>query len=531
MFLMAAGRGDTADRSPYSDFWYGPVPGRSPAGVAISDETAMRLAIVYACVNVISRDIAKVPLLMFRRKDDGGRERVTDHPAIRLLNNPTRNLTPKEWKQRLQAHKLLRGNGYCHIRHDFRGRINELVPWKPDSVRVEQMPDESLRYHVRERDNGVERIYVEGEVMHLRGLSLDGPLGVSPIDQQREMLGEALAAQRYGSSFFANDARPSVWLEHPGHFKDEGQRQDWISAFKRMFGGSNRFTPMLMEYGIKIHDFPAVNHEQLQFIELRKMKGYEVCAMYRVPPHKVAILDRSTNNNIEHQGIEYVTDCLLDWCRGWEERLGHDLLTEDEREEYYFEFMLDALMRGDAKSRNEAYQSGIYAGWLTRNEVRQRENLDKLDDLDEPLQPVNMTPAGSDIAQGTQPATPSTDAPQPDNEDNVDEETRALNLELQARQRALNRETRALRREWDRAAGSAPAFSEAAAAFYVAHVDFVAQALVVSRDRATAYCLAQCDAITVAVNGGKLPDLLTHWEACAESLHFKPLPAAPKGKP
>jgi HK97 family phage portal protein len=522
MFFQAGDVGgyDSGGRGPYDDFWYGPVPGKTTSGVRVNDDTAMRLAVLYACVNVISQDLAKVPLVMFRREKDGGRSRVTDHPVVKLLQNPARNMTAIDWKQRLEAHQLLRGNSYCEMRTDFRGRVRELAPLKPDYMRVEVLPNETLRYHYRNPSGGPEKILVEGEVLHFRGLSLDGPLGLSPIDQAKETLGEAVAAQAYGATFFANDARPGLWLEHPSHFKDETQKRDWLAAFKRAFGGGNRFSPMLTEYGIKIHELPPPDHAALQFLELRKLKGVEICAIYRVPPHKVAILDKSTNNNIEHQGIEYVTDCLLTWCRRWEERLAADLLTESEREEYYFEFLLDALMRGDTKSRFDAYSVAGGGPWLLRNEIRQRENMDAVDGFSDPIQPVNMAAPGAVPATGAtppDPAEPAADDPA---------EARGRELELQARRRTLNRETRALSREWERTAGSADAFRDGVSTFYAGHASFVAEALALPRDRAERYCFAQCEAIEEAIDAGAVPQLLTSWQTNAEKLKFTPLPAA-----
>lgn len=526
MFL-ASDVGDSGGRSPFDDFWYNPLPGKTASGARVNDDTAMRLAVFYACVNVISQDLAKVPLMLYRRKDDGGRERVTTHPALDLLRNPARGMTSIDWKQRLEANQLMRGNGYCEIRTDFRGRMTSLPPWRPDDVRVEVMGDDSVRYWVRGK-SGIERPYVEGEVLHFRGLSLEGPLGMSPVDQQREMLGEGIATQAYSASFFANDARPGLWLEHPGHFKDESVKKDWLKAFKRAFGGGNRFSPMMAEYGIKIHQLDPVNHSDLQFMELRKMKGYEICAMMRVPPHKVAILDKSTNNNIEHQGIEYVTDCLLTWCRRWEERLRKDLLSEDEQDELYFEFQLDSLMRGDAKSRFDAYSIGIQAGWLTRNEARQRENLEKLEGLDKPLEPVNMLPAGTN--PNGKPAAPATPTPADDNADDPAQDARSSSLELQARRRVLNRETRALTRELERSAGNAAAFRDGVSTFYAGHLSFVAEALVLPRVQAEAYCLVQCAEIETAIAAAIVPELLKRWETGAQALKFSPLPADPTRK-
>jgi HK97 family phage portal protein len=507
-------------RGPFDDFWYGPLPAQTASGVRVNDETAMRVATFYACVIVISQDIAKVPLVMFRRTASGGREKVTDHPIVKLLRKPSRHLNAVEWKEQQQARLLMRGNAYCEIRTDFRGQIIELSPWDPDNVRVEVMPDESLRYHVRDPRLGNERIYLEGEVLHLKGLALKGPVGLSPVDQLKESVGEAVAAQAYGSSFFGNDARPSLVMEHPNHFKDESVRKDWLNAFRRAYGSSNRFSPMMLEYGIKLANLPPINHSELQFIELRKMKNNEICAAFRVPPHKVGILERSTNNNIEHQGIEYVTDCLLSWCKRIEERLADDLLTEAERDEFYFEFLLDALMRGDAKSRFDAYTSAIGSGWITRNEVRRKENLDDLDGLDEPLEPLNMVPAGSQPAAEIPDAAP-TDSGAPNDDA---QQARARDLELQARRRALNREAKAIGRAWEKAAGGVTAFREAVSTFYAWHAKFVAEALAISIGVAAAYCMRQCEEIEAALASDAVEPMLAGWEEDARALQFAPLP-------
>jgi HK97 family phage portal protein len=522
MFL-AADVGDTGGRGPFDDFWYSPIAGATAAGVRVNDETAMRLATLYACVNVIAQDVAKVPLILYRRMSNGGRERVTDHAVVKLLRTPAPGMTSIDWKQRLQAHQLLRGNAYCEKRYDRSGDWTALMPWKPDNVRVEAMRDGSLRYHVRDELANVERIYLQDEVLHLRGLSLDGPLGLSPIDQVRESLGEGLAAQTYGATFFANDARPSIAIQRKDHFKDESVREEWIKRFKRMFGGKNRFTPMLLEYGMEVKEIPMLSHDDMQFLELRKYKANEICAIFRVPPHKVAILERSTNNNIEHQGIEYVTDCLLTWCRRWEERLAVELLDEDERDELYFEFNLDSLMRGDMASRYEAYTAALGgAPWLIRNEVRAKENMEPVDGFDEPAEPLNMQ---TGAAGKPKPAKPPAAAPS-----NNEQDARGQELELQARRRVLNRETKAVGREWERAAGNATTFAQAVTSFYAWHADFVAQALVLPKARAESYCMAQVADVERAIAASSVNQMLAAWEADAQAMQFTPIPPAPKSE-
>jgi HK97 family phage portal protein len=534
MFLASAGtETETGGRGPVDDFWYEPLPSRS-SGIRVSDDTAMRIATFYACVNVISQDLAKVPLLMYRRKDnERSRALVRDHPVVKLLRQPTPRFNGVPWREREQAHQLLRGNAYCEMRSNWRGIVTELRPLDPDTMRVEEMQDESLRYHFTDPTTKRERTLLQGEVLHLRGLSLKGPLGLSPVDQARERLGETYAAQQYAASFFANDARPSIWAKHPSHFKDESVRKDWVKSFKKAFGGGNRFNPLITEYGIEIQNLPPIDHAQLQFLELRKLGATEICAIFRVPPHKVAILERATNNNIEHQGIEYGTDCLLTWCRRWEEQLAAELFSDAERDELYFEFELDALMRGDRKSRYEAYQSGITAGWLVRNEVRRRENLDALAHLDEPLQPVNMVPAGTQVGvapgmPGTGATSPAGGVPPADDGAGSDDaqDARAHELELQARRRVLTRETRALEKAVQRAAGDKDAFVEAVTSFYAWHLPFVAQALAIETVRAEAYCMAQLAEVERALEAGVVLSMLAAWEADVQAMQFPPLPPA-----
>jgi HK97 family phage portal protein len=520
MFL-ASDSDDESDRGPFADFWSKPVARPTMAGVRVDDEAAMRLAFAYGCINVISQDIAKIPLAMYRRLDnETTRKRVYDHPAIKVLQSPAHRMTSVDWRERLQAHQLTRGNGYCEKQYDYRGQWKALPPWRPDNVRTELMADGSVRYHVRNPTDGTERVYLEDEVLHLRGLSIDGPLGLSPIDQARETLGEGLAAQSYGATFFANDARPSIAIQRKDNFKDETLRKEWTNYFKRAWGGRKRFSPILLEYGMELKEVPQLSHVDIQFLELRKFKGYEICAIYRVPPHKVAILERSTNNNIEHQGIEYVTDCLLTWCRRWEERLGADLLDDTERDEFFFEFNLDSLMRGDMETRYAAYNMAVGGPWMVRNEARRRENMPPIDGFDQPLDALNMQgPATQTNTRRPRPAG----APQQDPEQAG---ARGESLELQARRRVLNREAKALTREWERAAGDGAKFNEAVSSFYVWHAPFVAEALVVSREVAEAYCLAQCAQIERAASSKAVPAIFAAWEADAQALNFSPLPAA-----
>ena len=219
------------DRSPWGDFWFEPVTVRTSSGMRVSADNALRLAAVYASVRILAETMASLPFVLYRQRADGGKDKVTDHWLYRLLaKRPNRYQNPYEWREMLQGHLALRGNAYNRIVANSRGEILELVPIHPDRIKMELTPSGDYRYRVMDR-LGVETIVPRGEVWHLRGLSSDGLMGMSPIDLARESLGMALAAQDYGARFFANDAKPTGgWIEFPGSFKDpEAKRRSSTS--------------------------------------------------------------------------------------------------------------------------------------------------------------------------------------------------------------------------------------------------------------------------------------------------------------
>ena len=192
-------KASTSDRSPWGDFFFEPVSVRSVSGMRVSADSAMRLAAVYACVRILSETMASLPLVVYRARADGGKDRVTDHWLYRLLGKkPNRYQNPFEWREMLQGHLALRGNAFCQILANGRGEITELIPIHPDRVRMELLAEGDYRYRIQNQ-TGHELVLPRGEVWHLRGLSSDGLLGLSPIELSRESLGMALAAQDYGA--------------------------------------------------------------------------------------------------------------------------------------------------------------------------------------------------------------------------------------------------------------------------------------------------------------------------------------------
>jgi HK97 family phage portal protein len=414
------------DRSPWGDFWFEPVTVRTSSGMRVSADNALRLAAVYASVRILAETMASLPFVLYRRRADGGKDKVTDHWLYRLLaKRPNRYQNPYEWREMLQGHLALRGNAYNRINANSRGEILELVPIHPDRIKMELTPAGDYRYRVTDR-LGAETVVPRGEIWHLRGLSSDGLIGMSPIELARESLGMALAAQDYGARFFANDAKPTGgWIEFPGSFKDSDAKKVFRESYQAAQSGANRGKVLVLENGMKFHEV-GVTNKDAQFLELRKFQITDIARLFRVPPHMIADLDRATFSNIEQQSLEFVMHTMTPWAERWEASIESELLFDGDELEVEFDF--SNLMRGDAASRSTYYQSGIQNGWLTRNEARIAENLNPLDGLDEPLRPLNMVEEGAAAdpnGDAAQPARPGQENAEP-NDDEAAARARAL---------------------------------------------------------------------------------------------------------
>jgi HK97 family phage portal protein len=304
-----------------------------------------------------------------------------------LAKRPNRFQNPFEWREMLQGHLALRGNAYNQIITNAKGEVVELMPLHPDRIRLELLPSGEYRYRFTDRF-GTESVLPRGEVWHLRGLSSDGLMGMSPIELARENLGMALAAQDYGARFFANDAKPTGgWIEFPGSFKDSEAKKVFRESYQQAQSGANRGKVLVLENGMKFHEV-GVTNKDAQFLELRKFQITDIARLFRVPPHRLADRERATFSNIEQQSLEFVMHTMTPWAERWEASIESELLLE--RDDIEVEFDFANLMRGDASSRSSYYQSGIQNGWLTRNEARIAENLNPIDGLDQPLRPLNM---------------------------------------------------------------------------------------------------------------------------------------------
>jgi HK97 family phage portal protein len=389
----------TVSYRPDSDFWYQGTGYQTATGLRVSPESAMRVAAVYACVRVVAETVASLPLIIYKATPDGGKVRATDHPLFdRLHDAPNPWQTSFEFIEMMQAHLELRGNAFAKIIAGPTRAIDQLIPVHPDRVNVFRLANGRLQYQVRYLYSAQLDILAQEEMFHMRGMSQDGLVGLSTIGVGAETVASGMAAQEYAGRFFENDSTPSGVLVHPKNLTDAAH--DRIKAsFRAAHSGQNQHSLAIIEEGMTYQNIGMSNRDS-QLLEARQFSRGDIASIFRVPPHKIGDLSRSTFSNIEQQNIEFATDCIRPRLVRLERKINEDLiepLAPGNQEDIYFcEFLMDALLRGDLKSRYEAYSVGINAGFLTRNEARSAENLNPIVGLDVPLMPLNLGPVGAD---------------------------------------------------------------------------------------------------------------------------------------
>lgn len=366
--------------------------GASYGSSASTEDGALRVAAVYACVRVIAETIASLPLLTYRRLNDGGKERAENDALFELLRmSPNPEQTSLEWREQMMIHLLLRGNAYSKIIRE-RGRVTELIPLLPDSVEVKTNSGGAIiGYEVR--GGGT---IAPSEMLHVRGLSSDGITGRSVLRDAQDAFSSAKSAQEYGRRVFENDATPGMLLKHPDTLDAEAAtrlRESWQTMFQ---GPRNAGRVAVLEEGMSVEQI-QMSAEDLQFIDTRRFQRQEIAAMFRVPLHLVGDLSQSSYSNIEQQSIEFVTHCIRPWAVRIEQAIWRKVFTPPQRRTMFCEFLLDGLVRGDLASRYQAYMVGRQAGFLSVNDIRALENLNPIGPSgDRYLEPLNMQLAGED---------------------------------------------------------------------------------------------------------------------------------------
>ncbi len=383
LFGFGQARDKPVDKA--ADAGYSFLFGRTTSGKPVNERTAMQTTAVYACVRILAEAVASLPLHVYEYQDDGGKKLVHDHSLYYLLHDePNPEMTSFVFRETLMSHLLIWGNAYAQIIRDGAGRVLGLYPLLPDKMDV-QRDDKGNIYYVYSRNSDENPMFKEygnirlkaEDVLHIPGLGFDGLIGYSPIAMAKNAVGMTLACEEYGASFFANGANPGGVLEHPGVLKDPSKvRESWNSVYR---GVNNAHKIAVLEEGMKYQQI-GIPPEEAQFLETRKFQINEIARLYRIPPHMVGDLDKSSFSNIEQQSLEFVKYTLDPWVIRWEQSLQRSLLLPREKGKYFIKLNVDGLLRGDYQSRMNGYAVGRQNGWFSANDIREMENMNPIPD-------------------------------------------------------------------------------------------------------------------------------------------------------
>ncbi len=367
-FEARAGPKNSLPGSTYSFFF-----GSTTSGKTVNERTAMQTTAVYACVRILAETIASLPLHTYRYTLNG-KEKATDHQIYHLLaDEPNPEMTSFVFRETLMGHLLLWGNAYAQIIRDGRGRVLALCPLLPNKMTVDRTEKGEL-YYIYNKE-GQSYPLRSDEVLHIPGLGFDGLIGYSPIAMAKNAIGMAIATEEYGAKFFANGANPGGVLEHPGVVKDPARvRESWNSVYQ---GSTNAHRVAVLEEGMKFQSI-GIPPEQAQFLETRKFQINEIARIFRIPPHMIGDLEKSSFSNIEQQSLEFVMYTLDPWVVRWEQSIKRVLFSDVEKKEYFVKFNVDGLLRGDYQSRMNGYAVGRQNGWLSANDIRELENMNRI---------------------------------------------------------------------------------------------------------------------------------------------------------
>lgn len=389
------------------DFVASLMGGTTYAGKAVTDTTAMQVSTAWACVRIIAETIGSLPVAFYQRDAKGNAKKI-DHDLTEIFSfSPNADMTGVEYIEAKALNLSLRGNGYSWKETRRDGSVLSLYPIPGQRVEPKRKDNGTVYYKVEDRgkwsDVPAEKIW------HVKGFGSDGLMGLSPVAYHRQSLGVALAAEEFQARFFSQGANPSWLIKIPQWLTDE-QRVIAEDNVRNLWQGlDNAHRAAILEGGM---DAVAATMplQDAQFLELRQLTVQEICRIYRMPPHMVADLSRSTNNNIEHQGHEFVTYTMMPYLTRIERSAGKNLLVAGERKDIFMRYNVDALLRADAAGRAALYSSALQNGWMTRNEVRAKENHNSVDDLEGFTVQSNLMPVDAmfddERRNAAQPAKP-----------------------------------------------------------------------------------------------------------------------------
>jgi HK97 family phage portal protein len=362
---------------------------RTPSGIRVTADNSMACSAYTACIRVISDAVSSLPLHVYERMANGGKAKASTHPVYRLLHSqPNPWQTAQEFRDWMTGMYLHYGASYAEIRPGARGAVSELWPLHSSRMEAERLEDGRLRYKYRE-PSGKITYYSQDQIFALRFTTEDGIKPVPTYKLFSNVIGLSQALEMHASTFFGNFARPGIVLESSNPIPPEASER-LRDQFERMHRGPDRaFRTAVLPNGVTVRELASSN-EAAQMLESRSFAVYECCRIFRVPPHMVQQLDRSTYSNIEVQGTEFVQHCLLPHLKRWEAAISRDLIVDDEV--YFAEHSVSGLLRGDHASRSAYYVSALQNGWMSVNEIRELENLNPIGpEGDQHFVQLNMT--------------------------------------------------------------------------------------------------------------------------------------------
>ena len=415
--------------------------GKTKAGPVVSEYTALQLPVVYACVNRIANPVARFPLAMYQSLPGGTRRKLTtkDHPFAEALGlRPNSLMGSRTLRKTVQSHALLWGNGYAEIERNGRNQAVGLYPLLPDRTRpVRENGDHWFRSRIDGREVDID----SGNVIHLMDQSQDGFIGASQIAMARQALGWGFAMEEFGAKFFANDAKSGGFLMHPGRLSGNARQnirgrdgeakanpESPASAVEKQSGLDNAHKVKVLEEGMKFIQ-TTIPPEDAQFLGSREFQIAEIARIYDVPLILLQSQDKQTSfgAGIEQLMIAFVRQTIDPWVNAWEEEMNFKLFTDEERANgYYVKFNMNALLRGDIKTRAEFYFRMFGVGALSANKILAREDEDGIGPVgDHHFVPANFVTLDRATDPNYQPsgaASASADKPAPEPEDNDEEE-------------------------------------------------------------------------------------------------------------
>jgi len=382
-------------------------------------DRAMREITTMSCVKVIAESTAQLPVALWQNRGRDKKE-VKLHPsAYAIRREPNEYQSAFAFRETLQANSLLSGSLYSFKSYNRRGEITSLLPVNsefvvPFSYKNELrflgyqdgknfsterlLPGGKIGFQYKEPGGGYS-YFLRDEMLFIPALSMNGLVGFTPIQYINESMCLASTARKYGSKLFKNGANIRGVLQYPGKLTDKEMADRIKKSWEESFSGlENAHKTPVLEHGMEYKGI-SMSAKDAQLLELRKFQRAEIAGFFRVPLHLIDDLTRSTFSNIEQQDIDFVKHCLMPWVRRWEQGLDRDLLTDDERrnKDMYFRFNVDAMLAGDSETRSKVWHAAVLDGWMTPNEVREKENLPPHPDGDKLLTPMNTMP--SDEAQ------------------------------------------------------------------------------------------------------------------------------------